>query len=520
MDNDIYHVIGTKKKGRCAVAKRLIPCGTTILIDLPLACVAHSQDSNSQSELLNKHPYSSIEVSFLNEARRRGYNDFKAVLLAARVLRQLHTMTQPIPKKTHPTPVKPPPTPLNSHNPSSKHISMRELYESLNSSLSPVATSAYMGNLQASAMMVQRLVYPLSLSLEECKLALQRLSNNAFSVSNASLEVIAYGLFLEASVFNHSCQPNAIHTFVQDTMVITAARDIQAGEEVLVSYIDLALPRCVRQAELLAYGFVCDCVRCWSAEYVYVYVNCSKCNASNCMQPVESYAVNTYKQWLDMRPSAKPTISESACKRFRALGLPYVHAPVDLQCSKCMHILKHTALLKAYRALVQAYDAAQSLLSDCYSQPAKCDRQAIGIAIVTMRTYVDLVPNSYVQCKVLEAMLELYGQLVKHSTLLPHEGFLRSVDRYMHLYVIYLECKFTCYDVSPSVHPAVLHSYLQYLDLGLYFSIEHQYKIPGERLWRHRRELQGLLVAVKRFYGSEHEYYQRTVRLEIELRHI
>ncbi len=42
-----------------------------------------------------------------------------------------------------------------------------------------------------------------------------------------------------------------------------AARDIEAGEELTVSYLDQTLPRAQRQQRLsFAYGFSCRCARC------------------------------------------------------------------------------------------------------------------------------------------------------------------------------------------------------------------------------------------------------------------
>lgn len=48
-------------------------------------------------------------------------------------------------------------------------------------------------------------------------------------------------------------------------MKVIVLRDIAAGEEVLTSYIDLALPVAERQSELKErYGFECKCEECIS----------------------------------------------------------------------------------------------------------------------------------------------------------------------------------------------------------------------------------------------------------------
>lgn len=46
-------------------------------------------------------------------------------------------------------------------------------------------------------------------------------------------------------------------------MVFVAIADIQTGQEVLTSYVDVSLPRHLRQADLKKqYGFDCDCSLC------------------------------------------------------------------------------------------------------------------------------------------------------------------------------------------------------------------------------------------------------------------
>ena len=69
------------------------------------------------------------------------------------------------------------------------------------------------------------------------------------------------------SCLNHSCAPNA-HAFkrkdvdTDGSAVILAKRDIAAGEEVLLSYINESAPYHERQNALKDYGFTCACPRC------------------------------------------------------------------------------------------------------------------------------------------------------------------------------------------------------------------------------------------------------------------
>lgn len=158
---------------------------------------------------------------------------------------------------------------------------------------------------------------PAVLSKEQCTDALLRLSCNAFALSdtgthtstNTEVEtnvstrgdggggVWAVGLavYRLASCLNHSCSPNATQSFhhcldavasdkhvIDETpkqeqeheqdccrshsnvnISITADRDIAAGEEICISYVDITKARWVRQQVLWEkYGFICQCPRC------------------------------------------------------------------------------------------------------------------------------------------------------------------------------------------------------------------------------------------------------------------
>jgi hypothetical protein len=72
------------------------------------------------------------------------------------------------------------------------------------------------------------------------------------------------GLFLTASRLNHSCIPNADHYYdiKSGYKPVFANRDIEAGEEITISYINHVNPQVLRQMELKTRGFVCRCSAC------------------------------------------------------------------------------------------------------------------------------------------------------------------------------------------------------------------------------------------------------------------
>ena len=76
------------------------------------------------------------------------------------------------------------------------------------------------------------------------------------------------GLFAKQSTINHSCQPNSVveFPFNNHELVVNASRNIDAGEEILISYLDeceLERSRHSRNKMLSEnYLFNCDCAKC------------------------------------------------------------------------------------------------------------------------------------------------------------------------------------------------------------------------------------------------------------------
>jgi hypothetical protein len=89
------------------------------------------------------------------------------------------------------------------------------------------------------------------------------LSTNAFSLSPDDPKSTA-GLFLNASRLNHSCVPNADHSYDDKSgyKSVFANRDVDVGEEITISYTDHTKPRVMRQVDTRAWGFICQCPAC------------------------------------------------------------------------------------------------------------------------------------------------------------------------------------------------------------------------------------------------------------------
>lgn len=100
----------------------------------------------------------------------------------------------------------------------------------------------------------------------ECADALLRLACNVFALSDegSSRNCAGLAVYAMASCLNHSCAPNATQSFCPAGRVtVTADRDVPAGEEVCVSYVDLTKAAWVRRRLLQEkYFFRCRCLRC------------------------------------------------------------------------------------------------------------------------------------------------------------------------------------------------------------------------------------------------------------------
>ena len=73
----------------------------------------------------------------------------------------------------------------------------------------------------------------------------------------------SYGVFPLASLFNHACTPNMSKVLLKDWVLLRAAREIEAGEELTQFYCDIRMPVEMRQKELQdLFGFHCGCHRC------------------------------------------------------------------------------------------------------------------------------------------------------------------------------------------------------------------------------------------------------------------
>lgn len=99
---------------------------------------------------------------------------------------------------------------------------------------------------------------------------LERFQRNNFGMWSELLVPIAAAVFPFGALLNHACEYNCVlaYDLPRHRQVIRAARDLEAGEELCHTYVDLMEATAARRAGLLAtYGFHCHCNRCESPAY-------------------------------------------------------------------------------------------------------------------------------------------------------------------------------------------------------------------------------------------------------------
>ncbi|GMN49405.1 hypothetical protein TIFTF001_018567 [Ficus carica] len=172
---------------------------------------------------------------------------------------------------------------LSPHDPLDLHLQARFLVASYNLSLhspdlfhSLLSLHGSSSDLSSAAHLLHPLLSPppssFSVDVSVALLAKDKLNAfglmEPFSVDQGSnRSVRAYGIYPNASLFNHDCLPNACRFDYVDTVdtdiTVRMIHDVPAGREICLSYFPVNLSYRMRQRRLLEdYGFACDCDRC------------------------------------------------------------------------------------------------------------------------------------------------------------------------------------------------------------------------------------------------------------------
>ncbi|XP_055638073.1 histone-lysine N-methyltransferase SMYD3 [Toxorhynchites rutilus septentrionalis] len=113
---------------------------------------------------------------------------------------------------------------------------------------------------------------------------------NSFNILDNEMNSIGTGMYLGASILDHSCRPNAVATFVESNVQIRLLEDYSGSEldfsKIFISYIDLLNPTDIRRARLRSqYYFECGCVRCRDEQEMSL-MNAGACPNADCDEPI------------------------------------------------------------------------------------------------------------------------------------------------------------------------------------------------------------------------------------------
>jgi hypothetical protein len=102
------------------------------------------------------------------------------------------------------------------------------------------------------------------ITLQQYQDTVRRVSTNSFLIPYEGQKYSV--LYLDISMINHSCEPNAVFDINAHPLegIIIAHTAIKQGDEICISYIDGATKTKTERKELLekAWGFDCKCDKC------------------------------------------------------------------------------------------------------------------------------------------------------------------------------------------------------------------------------------------------------------------
>ncbi|KRT79564.1 hypothetical protein AMK59_8131 [Oryctes borbonicus] len=92
-----------------------------------------------------------------------------------------------------------------------------------------------------------------------------RMCINSFNIIDSEMKTLGTGIYLGASILDHSCKPTAVATFIGTTLYIRSLCNMKYLDwnKVYISYIDVLNTPKERQNELeKQYYFLCQCPNC------------------------------------------------------------------------------------------------------------------------------------------------------------------------------------------------------------------------------------------------------------------
>ncbi|ERL87192.1 histone-lysine N-methyltransferase SMYD3 isoform X1 [Dendroctonus ponderosae] len=156
-----------------------------------------------------------------------------------------------------------------------------------------------------------------------------RMCINSFNICNQELQSLGTGIYLGASIFDHSCHPNALAIFEGTTLIIRTLYALPEVDlsKIRISYIDVLASTEERQKELLdAYYFLCDCPKCLLAEdrtelfgaqcqntACKSAVCCEKAKCDKCGKELTQKFINEFRSVVELTENHLATMKDMTC---------------------------------------------------------------------------------------------------------------------------------------------------------------------------------------------------------------
>ncbi|KAJ8931425.1 hypothetical protein NQ314_015664 [Rhamnusium bicolor] len=173
-----------------------------------------------------------------------------------------------------------------------------------------------------------------------------RMCVNCFSICNQEFQSVGSGIYLGASVVDHSCKPNAVVTFEGTTLIMRALETLPDFDwsKIFISYIDVMALKKERQKELeCTYYFLCQCPKCIEPEPV-IEMTGAACPNKDCNNCIDINSVKAGQRCS----KCNALVSEDFIREYQdVMEMTTMHIEENLDvCKVCLR--KHDGILYKY----------------------------------------------------------------------------------------------------------------------------------------------------------------------------
>ncbi|XP_032677020.1 histone-lysine N-methyltransferase SMYD3 isoform X2 [Odontomachus brunneus] len=190
-----------------------------------------------------------------------------------------------------------------------------------------------------------------------------RICINSFNILDLNMNSIGVGIYLGASMIDHSCKPNAVVVFEGTTIIVRTLVDLPFLDwsQMKISYVDLLNSNKDRREELHnLYYFWCNCEKCKQADSIAEAATCpnSSC-ASPCLIEDDKCEKCSVKLSEDFKKSFREVTDFTTHHLEKMKTMAYLD--VSKICLKKQNGILHSLNMQYVRTLDTAFIAAVNL---------------------------------------------------------------------------------------------------------------------------------------------------------------